>query len=89
MELNPGFDGKVAGSRGKALPKIEKGVVTELGFATYNVTNISPVRALGGLKQLDSTVSGGKGKLSDLSPLQGLQLEALRIRFNPVFDLPP
>ena len=53
MELNPGFDGKVAGSRGKALPKIEKGVVTELGFATDNVTDISPVRALVGLKQLD------------------------------------
>ena len=50
MELNPGFDGKVTGSDGKATPKIENGVVTELGFVTDNVTDISPVRALAGLK---------------------------------------
>ena len=33
MELNPGFDGKVTGIDGKGTPKIENGVVTELGFA--------------------------------------------------------
>ena len=52
MELNPGFDGKVMGYEGKATPKIENGVVTELGFCTDNVTDISPVRALVGLKSL-------------------------------------
>ena len=45
MELNPGFDGK----NDKA-PKIERGVVTGFGFSTDNVTDISPVRALAGLK---------------------------------------
>ena len=45
-ELNPGFDGKVAGYDGKGTPKIENGVVTELSFLADNVTDISPVRAL-------------------------------------------
>ena len=44
-ERNPGFDGKVT-------PKIEDGVVTELQFLTDNVTDISPVRALPGLRVL-------------------------------------
>src|SRR5580692_7694927 len=42
-ELNPGFDGKVT-------PLIEKGVVTYFSFLTDDVTDISPVRALAGLK---------------------------------------
>ena len=46
QELNPGFDGKVTPS------PIENGVVTELQFLTDNVTDISPVRALAGLKAL-------------------------------------
>ena len=45
-ERNPGFDGKVT-------HKIEGGVVTELKFVTDNVTDISPVRALTGLRTLD------------------------------------
>ena len=32
MELNPGFDGKVTGHDGKGTPKIENGVVTEVGI---------------------------------------------------------
>ena len=73
MELNPGFDGKVTGTDRKGPPKIRSGVVTELAFSTDNVTDISPVRALLGLKELNcsgSRTAGGssKGKLSDLSP---------------------
>ena len=45
QELNPGFDGKVTGME-TGTPKIENGVVTEIGFITDNVTDISPVRAL-------------------------------------------
>ena len=51
MELNPGFDGKLTGWYREGTPKIEKGVVTEFGFSTDNVTDISPVRALAGLKR--------------------------------------
>ena len=40
-------------------PKIEKGVLTELGFVTDNITDISPVRALAGLKNLNCSGSVG------------------------------
>ena len=73
MELNPGFDGKLGGIDAKGMPRIEKGVVTLLGFYVDNVNDISPVRALAGLKRLDCDGSGSdQGKLSDLSPLQGM-----------------
>ncbi len=79
MELNPGFDGKVASADGKGTPKIENGVVTEFGFVTDNVTDISPVRALAGLmeSELRWQLGTAKGKLSDLSPLRGMPLTSL------------
>ena len=52
-ELNPGFDGKVT-------HKIEGGVVTELEFLTDNVTDISPVRALTGLRKLNCSGTPGQ-----------------------------
>ena len=61
MELNPGFDGNVGGAGAKGNsgpPKIENGVVTELAFVTDNVSDISPVRALAGLKVLSCGDSG-------------------------------
>ena len=90
MELNPGFDGKLTGRDGKSPPKIENGLVTELWFSTDNVTDISPVRALGGLKTLG--VRGSlfeKSKLADLSPLHGMQLTNLDISFTQASDLSP
>jgi Leucine-rich repeat (LRR) protein len=90
VELNPGFDGKVTGAGANATPKIEKGVVTELGFLPDNVTDISPVRALVGLSILDCTGhASGKGALSDLSPLQGLTLSAIWCGYTQVSDLTP
>ncbi len=66
---NLGFDGTIK-------PSIEDGVVTGLEFLTDEVTDISPVRALPGLKSLSCQGSAvgtvGTGKLSDLSPLEGL-----------------
>ena len=80
MELNPGFDGKLTDGEGKP-PFIENGVVKRLGFATDNVTDISPVRALTGLSCLNCSGSGPeKGRLSDLSPLKGMPLANLRFR---------
>jgi hypothetical protein len=82
-ELNPGFDGEVT-------PKIEGGVVTELQFLVDNVTDISPVRALAGLKSLLCYGSeDGKGKLADLSPLKDMKLKVLGCNNTSVADLSP
>ncbi len=87
QELNPGFDGKVAGSR-QGSPRIENGVVTEVGLNTDNVADISPVRALTGLKALDCWGSElGTGELTDLSPLKGLQLARFSCNATAVSDL--
>ncbi len=90
MELNPGFDGKMAGD-GFGNPKIENGVVTEFGILTNKVSDVSPVRALAGLKVLFCPGSGsgttGKGKLSDISPLSGMNLTKLNCRWTSVDDL--
>ena len=90
-ELNPGFDGKVTdGGYGHGTPRVENGVVTEFGFSTDNVTDISPVRALAGLKSLLCSGSGqGTGKLSDLSPLKGMTLMDLNCALTQVADLSP
>ena len=83
QQRNPGFDGKIT-------YKIEKGVVTELQFVTDNVTDISPVTVLSGLKVLDCAGSGtGLGKLSDLTPLTGMTLSVLLIMNTKVTDLSP
>jgi Leucine-rich repeat (LRR) protein len=82
-ELNPGFDGKVT-------HKIEDGVVTELEFKTHKVTDISPVRALMGLRMLDcGGTSADKGQLSDLSPLKDMKLTFLNCSETQVSDLTP
>ena len=82
-ERNPGFDGVVK-------PTIENGVVTGLKFVTDNVKDLSPMRALPGLKQLLCEGSApGKGKLADLSPLKGMSLATLWCGKNPVSDFFP
>ena len=88
MELNPGFDGEVTGGYGTGTPKIEAGVVTELGFVTDKMLDISPVKALVGLRNLwCSTQNQSKSKLSDLSPLTGMQLTYLNFGFTQVSSL--
>ncbi len=75
MELNPGFDGKVTGLGWERHAQDRERRGHGVGFLTDNVTRISPVRALVGLKRLTcSAAAYGKGKLSDLSPLQGMKL---------------
>lgn len=80
--LNPGFDGKV-------VYKIENAVVTELSFLTDNVADISPVRVLDRLRVLDCGGTNGQGKLSDLSPLTGMNLTTLSCRDTKVSTLEP
>jgi serine/threonine protein kinase/Leucine-rich repeat (LRR) protein len=88
MELNSGFDGKLIGYEGGGSPKVENKLVTEVGFITDDVTDISPVRALAALKKLDCK---GKAKrtLFDLSPLQGMLLTHLTCYQTKVSDLSP
>ncbi len=87
-ELNPGFDGKIIGYYGSK-PKIENGVVTWIEFRTEHVTDISPVRALSGLKILSCGQYQTRSKLSDLSPLQGLSLTSFDCNSTQVSDLSP
>ena len=82
-ERNPGFDGKVT-------PTIENGVVVGLEFASDEVTDISPVRALAGLRTLKCDGSGeGTGWLADLSPLKDMKLTTLDCCHTKVSDLSP
>ena len=82
---NPEYDGKI-----KPATIDKDGVWTELEFLTDNVADISPVRALTGLRKL---VCGGsdfdKLRLADLSPLKGMQLTDLDCTNSKVADLTP
>jgi hypothetical protein len=78
VELNEGFDGDVT-------PDIEGGTVTGLRIRGQQVTDISPVRELKGLRSLDCSDT----KVSDLSPLNDMKLTKLKCNFTPVSDLSP
>ena len=95
MELNPGFDGMLAGfdPRGKPheKPKVEDNHVTEIGLFNDHVSDLSPVRALPKLQQLAcyGSVANKRGMLSDLSPLSGMSLTKLNCSDSQVADLSP
>lgn len=90
---NPEFDGKV----NPVL--VNNGAVEHFGFNAIEVTDLSPVRALAGVKVL-ICVNGDPArrflnekrppaKLADLWPLQGLKLVQLEIQGTQVADLRP
>jgi hypothetical protein len=82
-EVNPGFDGKVE-------TKVVDGVVTDLDLLSDQVTDLSPLRAVGGVPFLRCEARGqGRGQLADLSPLKGLQMKGLSITATRVSDLSP
>jgi serine/threonine protein kinase len=89
MELNPGFDGKLAGDDGKAAPKVEQGVVTKLSFVAEQVIDISAVRALSGLRALSVYGVKDRVKFSQLAPIEGLPLTYLHCSSTDVSDLSP
>ena len=85
VELNPKFDGMTR-------PTIQTGVVTGFDVLTDNVRDISPVRALVGLKELWCSTGGPGAKPNapeDLSPLKGLPLTFLAFNWTRVSDLSP
>ncbi|HEX4146605.1 MAG TPA: protein kinase [Pirellulales bacterium] len=91
-DLNPGFDGKLTGLLGRGAPKVDYGIVTELGFSSDHVADISPVRALHRLEHLWCAGNGSereRGRLADISPLNGMQLKTLNFNFTSVSDISP
>ncbi len=82
-ECNPGFDGEVTSRE-------EGGVVAELQFRAYRVTDLAPLQALPGLAALKCTgTPDRRGMLDDLSPLKGMRLTELDVNFTNVTDLAP
>ena len=85
-ELNRGFTGDVKET-------VEDGVVVGLEFLTDDVTDISPVRALPGLKSLTccgTYTTKSNGRLADLSPLKVVKLTRLAVNYNEqINDLSP
>lgn len=77
---NPGFDGKVD-------HRIGNGVVTQFSFTATHVSDLSPVRALTGLRRFYTYGPGTA--FTDLSPLKGMRLEELSIPNSRVIDLSP
>jgi serine/threonine protein kinase len=90
MDLNPEFDGKVTGLDSvSSSPRIENGSVTEFGFDTDHISDISPVRALSNLNCLNCSSIGLAGDIADLTPLQGMKLSVLLFKDTQVSDLSP
>ncbi|MBT6498245.1 MAG: SUMF1/EgtB/PvdO family nonheme iron enzyme, partial [Planctomycetaceae bacterium] len=80
---NTDFDGKLK-------YKIQNGLVLELQFITDDVTDIWPVRALPHIQRFFCNGSAaGKGRLADLSPLQGIPILSLNCSNTRVADLSP
>jgi serine/threonine-protein kinase len=74
---NAGFDGAFKQR------KIEGGAVTELALVSDALADLSPLRALPGLKKLRCVPSErGKGRLADLWPLAGMRLTTLELWNN-------
>ncbi|MFO0999942.1 MAG: protein kinase [Planctomycetaceae bacterium] len=78
VERNPGFDGSLVWAITNEPPRIENGVVTGMQLSTASLSDISPLRALVGLQDLNLN----SGILADLSPLQGLRLKKLNVAQN-------
>jgi hypothetical protein len=84
QELNPGFDEQVRFN-------VVDGVVTECAFSSANVTNLSPLRGLRGLRKLECPGVSFRepSRLADLRPLRGLPLTRLAVHCTEVADLSP
>src|SRR5262249_26612079 len=82
-EKNPGFDGAL-----KCTFEGEK--ITALELLVDEVTDLSPLTALPGMRKLVCSGSWPRrGKLADLSPLKGMRLNELVCASTQVRDLAP
>jgi serine/threonine protein kinase len=87
-QVNPGFDGIVWWWKGA------NGEVKAVRLSADQITDLNPLKALPDLKEIRCTGSGWgehqcRGKLVDLRPLKGLQLECLWCNGTHVVDLTP
>ena len=78
LELNPAFDGKLT-------PKIQDSVVTEVSFSSKAVGDISPLKALSGLKVVQC--NGVGSPMKDFTPLIGMKLTKLDCIGTSISDL--
>jgi Leucine-rich repeat (LRR) protein len=78
-EFNPGFDGKVLSHA------IESEKVVQVSFHNCPINDLSPLRALPDLKQLNCAET----QVSDLSPLTGMPLTELSCFGTQVSELSP
>jgi Leucine-rich repeat (LRR) protein len=81
-EQNPGFHGRVGFTIGN-------GVVEGVSLPADDVTDLSPLRALPGLRQVICMSTSDKGLLANLGPLKDLKLTDLSITGTRVTDLSP
>jgi WD40 repeat protein len=83
-ELNPGFDGQVR-------YQVEGTQVVRVDFGTNSVKEISPLRALPGLRGLGCPGNwwSRNGQVADLTPLKGMKLTNLYCQDTQVADLSP
>jgi hypothetical protein len=82
MELNPGFDGKLTSA----------GLDQPLILNPLHLVDLSPLRALNGIKRLrfaPANNSQPRSRLSDLSPLRGLSLNTVICTNTNVTDISP
>ncbi|MBA4182179.1 MAG: hypothetical protein C0506_16455, partial [Anaerolinea sp.] len=85
---NSGFNGTVKGTIGRDVT--ERDVVIGLEFPADQVTDLSPLRVLTGLTNLNCKGTGEQvGLLADLSPLAELPLTSLDCSNSAVSDLSP
>ncbi len=71
-------------------PRVVDGAIPVVVLNSEGVTNLSPLRAVAGLKTLIFPGRAGRGSnLSDLSPLQGLDLEEIGFYHTKVDSLSP
>lgn len=79
-ELNPAFEGKLSAPwplDESRPPLVEDGNVVELKVVGDNLRDLSPIRALSELRQIDCFPRQNRGEPLDLSPLSGMKIRTL------------
>ncbi len=90
VELNPQFDGSITAIPGREIAQFQNGAVAEIMFSAEHIVDLSPVRALSGLRALELLRSrNARSQIQDLSPLSGLPLGRLAFGYTMVTDLSP
>ncbi len=89
-ELNPDFVDKLYDRDWNRPPQVVDGRIPVVALNVDHVTDLSPLRAIAGLKSLLFPGSTSRiSKLADLSPLAGLDLDEVGFYHSQVRDLSP